>query len=92
MDQIDLRRLPSRKSPDAFAKGRIAVRRKREPLAIRRPRRPEIAVVVLRESTSLARGEVKQPKICMTATTADENELLAVGRERALVVEGRVVC
>ena len=79
--------------PSAFGGGKaaVAVRREGDPLAIGRPRRPEIATPSCGQRPRLAGGEVQDPKIRKTlGPRRDKGDLAAIGRECGLIVVGRI--
>jgi hypothetical protein len=69
----------------------VAVRRERDPVAIRRPCRPKIPGWVVSEVNETPAGEVQYPDVRLPAAARHEGQALAIGRESRLVVEGRIV-
>ncbi len=69
--------------PTAFRSGKVAVavRREGDPLAIGRPRRPEIATPPCGQRPRFTGGEVQDPKIRKTlGPRRDKDDLPAIGR------------
>ena len=91
MNEIDADELEPLPSAFGGGKAAVAVRREGDPLAIGRPRRPEIATPSCGQRPRLAGGEVQDPKIRKTLSPRrDKGNLAAIGRECGLIVVGRI--
>src|SRR6266540_6850529 len=80
--------------PSPVCEGQVAfaIRRERDPVAIRRPRRSEVATGAGSERGCAPRLKIQRPEIRRsTRACADEYELLPVRRKRRLIVVRRIV-
>src|SRR5579862_5871855 len=71
---------------------RVAVRRESDPLVVGRPSWTKIAPDAFGQPPGLMRSGFHDPKIRMTTLAAgDKHYFATVGRERSLIVVGRIV-
>ena len=92
MHEIDLGALQRLPASVREGKARAAIRRKRDPRAIRRPRRAIVTAGARGERLRAMRANVERPEIGRAVRARrDEHDLLSVPREGRLIVVRRTV-
>src|ERR1019366_4583809 len=92
MNDVDIGQLKTLPTPMSKRGSVIAARRERDPLAVGRPRRPEITALFRSETLDLARRDIHRPERGRApAASAHEDQPLPIRRNRRLVVVGRIV-
>ena len=90
--EIDVRELQVLPAAAAHRHRAAAIGGERDPFAVGRPRRPEVAAGPRRQRLRLLRLQIHRPQIGRAAVASrDEHELFAVGRERGLIVVGGTI-
>jgi hypothetical protein len=90
--QINVRELEVLPAAAAHRHRAAAIGGERDPLAVGRPGRPEIAARPRGQRLPFSRLQIHRPQIGgPTVASGDEDQLLAVGRKRGLVVVGGTV-
>ena len=90
---VDARFLDLLKARGTAASWRcVAVGRKREPMAVGRPTRAEIAARAARKIAQVVALQIEYPDICgSSAARRNESHFPAVWREYRLIVKGQIV-